>query len=130
MKTHDEMIGVWKKDPAFRKAYDALEEEFALFDELLKARSRAGLTQAEVAERMDTKTPAVARLEAGGGSKKHSPSIATLRKYAAAVGCRLEVKLVPFPRSLERKKEAPADSRRASLTEGRPIARHREVRSA
>jgi transcriptional regulator with XRE-family HTH domain len=130
VKTHDEMIGAWKKDPAFRNAYDALEEEFALFDELLKARSRAGLTQAEVAERMDTKTPAVARLEAGGGSKKHSPSIATLRRYAAAVGCRLEVKLVPFPRSLERKKAAPAESRRASLTEGRPIARHREVRSA
>jgi transcriptional regulator with XRE-family HTH domain len=124
------MIGAWKKDPAFRKAYEALEEEFALFDELLKARSRAGLTQAEVAERMDTKTPAVARLEAGGGSKKHSPSIATLRRYAAAVGCRLEVKLVPCPRSLERKKAASAESRRTSLSEGRPIARHREARSA
>lgn len=130
MKTHDEMIRAWKKDPAFRKAYDALQEEFALFDELLKARSRAGLTQAEVAERMDTKTPAVARLEAGGGSKKHSPSLATLRRYAAAVGCRLEVKLVPCPQSLERKTAAPAESRRASLAEGQPITRHREVRSA
>ncbi len=116
MKTHDEMIGSWQKDPAFRKAYDALEEEFALFDELLKARGRAGLTQAEVAERMDTKTPAVARLEAGGGSKKHSPSIATLRRYAAAVGCRLEVKLVPAPQSLARKKAASDESRRTCLS--------------
>jgi transcriptional regulator with XRE-family HTH domain len=130
VKTHDEMIGAWKKDPAFRKAYDALEAEFILFDELLTARSRAGLTQAEVAERMGTKTPAVARLEAGGGSKKHSPSIATLRKYAAAVGCHLEVKLVPFPQSVERKKAVPTESRRASLTAARPIARHREMRSA
>ena len=96
MKTHTEMIATWKKDPEFRKAYDALEEEFALFDELFKARRRVGLTQAEVAERMETKTPAVARLEAGGGSKKHSPSISTLQKYAEAVGCRLEIKLVPL----------------------------------
>jgi transcriptional regulator with XRE-family HTH domain len=64
-----------------------------LLDELLKARGRAGLTQAEVAARMGTKTPAVARLEAGGGSRQHSPSVATLRKYARAVGCRLEIRL-------------------------------------
>ncbi len=58
------------------------------------ARKAAGLTQAEVAERMGTKTSAVARLEAGGGNKKHSPSIATLQKYAQAVGCQLEIRLV------------------------------------
>ena len=63
MKTHTEMMTAWKKDPEFREAYDALDEEFTLFDELFKARSRAGLTQAQVAQRMGTKTPAVARLE-------------------------------------------------------------------
>jgi len=68
--------------------------EFALFDELLKARKEAGLTQAEVALRMGTKTSAVARLEAGGGNNKHSPSIATLQKYAEAVGCHLEIRFV------------------------------------
>jgi len=94
MKTHKEMVEDWKKDPAFRREYDALEEEFVLFDELLKARKKAGLTQEEVARRMGTKVPAVARLEAGGGSKKHSPSVKTLRKYAEAVGCDLEIKLV------------------------------------
>ena len=93
MKTHKELVKKMLKDPAVRKAYDAQAEEFALLDELLKARRRADLTQAEVAKRMGTKPPAVARLEAGGGSKRHSPSIATLRKYADAVGCRLEVKL-------------------------------------
>jgi transcriptional regulator with XRE-family HTH domain len=95
VKTHDDMVAAWRKDPEFRQAYDDLAEEFELFDELLKARNRAGLTQAEVAERMGTKTPAIARLESGGGRKKHSPSLATLRKYAEAVGCRLEIKLVP-----------------------------------
>jgi len=61
----------------------------------LEARRRAGLTQAQVAEKMGTKTPAIARLEAGGGAKRHSPSLATLRKYAEAVGCWLEVRLRP-----------------------------------
>ena len=81
-------------DPEVRAEYDALKPEFALFDELLRARKRAGLTQAEVAERMDTKPPAVARLESGGGSARHSPSVATLRRYAEAVGCHLEIRLV------------------------------------
>ena len=96
MTPHDDMIATWKKDPIFRQEYDALAEEFALFDALVSARQQAGLTQTEVAERMGTKTPAVARLEAGGGRQHHAPSLATLRKYAAAVGCRLEVKLVPL----------------------------------
>ncbi len=99
MNTHDDMIAGWKKDSTFREEYDALEEQFALFDTLLKARYEAGLTQADVAERMGTKTSAIARLEAGGGRQKHSPSLATLRKYAAAVGCRIEIKLVPVSQS-------------------------------
>lgn len=94
MKSHGELIKGWMQDPEFEREYDALEEEFALFDQLLIARKAAGLTQAEVAERMGTKTSAVARLEAGGGNKKHSPSIATLQKYAQAVGCQLEIRLV------------------------------------
>jgi len=93
MKTHKELVKKMLKNPAVKAEYDAQAEEFALLDELLQARHRAGLTQAQVAERMGTKTPAIARLEAGGGSQKHSPSIATLRKYAAAVGCKLEVRL-------------------------------------
>lgn len=95
MKTHDEMIADWMKDPAFKAEYDALEDEFAIFDEVLKARKRAGLTQEQIAVRMGTKAPAVARIEAGGGSKKHSPSLNTLRRYAAAVGCKLKIELVP-----------------------------------
>jgi transcriptional regulator with XRE-family HTH domain len=95
MVTHDQLVRKMLKDPAVQAEHDALAEEFALLDELLRARRRAGLTQAEVAQRMGTKTPAVARLEAGGGSNRHSPSVATLRKYAQAVGCRLEITLRP-----------------------------------
>ena len=95
MLSHDEFVAKLLSDPEVKAEYDAMEDEFALFDEFLKARRHAGLTQAEVAARMGTKPPAVARIEAGGGSKKHSPSIATLRRYAAAVGCKLKIELVP-----------------------------------
>lgn len=94
MLTHDELKQKMLGNPQVKAEYDALEEEFALFDELLKARMHSGLTQAQVADRMGTKPPAVARLEAGGGSRKHSPSISTLRRYAKAVGCQLEIKFV------------------------------------
>ena len=65
---------------------------FGLLDEFLRARALAGITQAEVAERIGTTQSSVARLESGTG--KHSPSLATLQKYAHALGCRLEVRLV------------------------------------
>src|SRR5579864_2253042 len=93
MLTHEEMVRRMLKTPAVKAEYDAQAEEFALLDELLQARRRAGLTQADVAARMGTKTPAIARLEAGGGSRRHSPSVSTLRKYAKAVGCKLEIRL-------------------------------------
>jgi transcriptional regulator with XRE-family HTH domain len=53
------------------------------------------LTQAEVAERMGTKAPAVTRLETTLADNRHTPSLATLKKYAQAVGCTLEIHLVP-----------------------------------
>jgi transcriptional regulator with XRE-family HTH domain len=95
MMTHKVFVKKMLKKPAVKAEYDAQAEEFALLDELLKARRQAGLTQAAVAALMGTKTPAVARLEGGGGGQRHSPSVATLRKYARAVGCRLEIRLRP-----------------------------------
>jgi len=80
-------------DPQVRAAYDALEEEYAALDALLGARKEAGLTQAEVAERMGTTASAVSRLEASLSSERHSPSFATLRKYAAACGKKLVISL-------------------------------------
>jgi len=82
------------KKPGFRRAYEAIGEEFAALDTLLDARRAAGLTQAEVAERMGVRQSALARIEASLSSRRHSPSLATLRKYAAAVGRRLQIRLV------------------------------------
>lgn len=81
--------------PEVKKAYEELKEEFAFLDEVLRARADSGLTQAEIARRIGTTQSAVARLESG--SSKHSPSVATLQKYARAVGCRVEIKLVKSP---------------------------------
>lgn len=95
MLTHAELKAKALADPQVQAEYERLNrEEFALLDEMLAARRAAGLTQAQVAERMGTKAPAVARLENALASGKHSPSLDTLRKYAAALGKRIEVHLV------------------------------------
>jgi len=94
-KSHKQMMADWQQDPEFEAAYNELGTEFTLLREVLLARKRSGLTQAEVAEKMGTKPPAVTRLEAALSDNRHSPTVATLRKYAQAVGCKLEIHLVP-----------------------------------
>jgi ribosome-binding protein aMBF1 (putative translation factor) len=91
---HSELKEKALKSNNVKDAYEALEPEFTLLHEILKARRNAGLSQAEIAERMGTKAPAVTRLESSLSSGKHSPSIATLKKYANALDCHLEIKLV------------------------------------
>jgi transcriptional regulator with XRE-family HTH domain len=92
MLTHKQLKARALKRTDVKAEYDRLDEEFSLLDEFLKARVSAGLTQAELAERIGTTQSAIARLESGRGS--HSPSLATLQKYARALGCRLELRLI------------------------------------
>ena len=89
---HDTFLERALKRKGFREAYDDLEDEYMLARELLAARAQAGLTQEEVAASMGTTKSAVSRLEGVG---KHSPSVSTLKRYAKAVGCDVEVRLVP-----------------------------------
>jgi DNA-binding XRE family transcriptional regulator len=89
---HESLLRKAGKRKGFRKAYKGLEEEYALIHEMLSARSMVGLTQEAVAGLMGTTKSAVSRLETAG---KHAPSLTTLKKYARAVGCRLEIRLVP-----------------------------------
>ena len=90
---HQAFLARASRRKGFAEAYEALELEYQLADQMLKARSRARLTQDAVAERMGTTKSAISRLESAG--KRHAPSIATLQRYARAVGCDLQVKLVP-----------------------------------
>jgi transcriptional regulator with XRE-family HTH domain len=94
----DDLHEQWLKKPEYRREYEALEEEFSLTAALIEARSRAGLTQEQVASRMKTTQAVVARLE-GGGSK---PSTTTLEKYARATGTRLRITFEPEPAQLSR----------------------------
>jgi ribosome-binding protein aMBF1 (putative translation factor) len=81
----------WMKEPTYRRAYEALEEEFVLASAVIDARSRAGLTQQELATRMGTTQPVVARLESG----RTRPSMRTLERLAKATGSRLLISFAP-----------------------------------
>ena len=83
----------WMKEPAYKQAYDALEEEFALASALLKARDAAHMTQEEVAKAMGTTQTAIARLESG----RFMPSTRTLQRFAKATGMRLRISFEPEP---------------------------------
>ncbi len=89
---HKAFLKKASKCRGFSEAYEALEVEYALAHEMLAARARAGLTQEAVAGRMGTTKSAISRLESAG---KHAPSVASLKRYAAAVGCTLKIELVP-----------------------------------
>ena len=94
MKTHDQIVKALLRRPAVRAEVERIErEEGELLDALLKARHDAGLSQAQVAERMGTHAPAIARQERSLATGKHSPSLATLRKYADACGKQLVLKV-------------------------------------
>jgi transcriptional regulator with XRE-family HTH domain len=80
-------FSAWRKDPAYRKAYDALEKEFSLASAMIQARASAGLTQNQLARRMHTTQAVIARLESG----RVKPSTRTLERFAAATGMRLKI---------------------------------------
>jgi ribosome-binding protein aMBF1 (putative translation factor) len=89
----EEAFAEWCKDPEYVAAYDALEEEFALAAAMVAARSRAGLTQQQLADRMQTTQAVIARLESG----RVKPSTRTLGRLAAATGTRLRISFEPLP---------------------------------
>ncbi len=80
----------WLGKPEVREAYEALTPEFEVARALIAARVEAGLTQAQVAERMGTTQSVIARLEGG----RSLPSLKTLYRYADATGTRPVIHLV------------------------------------
>lgn len=93
-RTHEEMVAEWMLDPALKAEYDAIAEEFELLDEILAARKSAGLTQAQIAERMGTKATAITRMESNLASGQSGPSFTTLKKFAKATGKKLQIRFV------------------------------------
>ncbi|MBI4799938.1 MAG: helix-turn-helix transcriptional regulator [Desulfarculus sp.] len=74
-------------NPAYKKEYEALEEEFSLVEAVIKARIDANLTQQQLAEKMGTTQSVIARLESGGTT----PSLTTLKKLAKATGTKIKI---------------------------------------
>ena len=94
-KTHNDLLNQWQTNPEFVKAYDELADEIALLDEAIKLRKQQNLTQTEIASRMGLPRSAVCRLENGLESGK-MPTLSMLRRYARALGKRVEIRLVWF----------------------------------
>ena len=91
MSNVDDLHRKWMKDPKYRKAHEALAPEFELAHAMIDARAHAGLSQEQLAVRMDTTQPVIARLESG----RIRPSTRTLERLAAATGTRLKISFEP-----------------------------------
>ena len=89
MKTLKDIKRELLANPATQAAYETQAAEFDMARELIAARSRAGLTQSDVAQRMGTTQSVVARLEGG----RSIPSMRTVQRYAQAVGARAVVRI-------------------------------------
>lgn len=92
MKTHkslkfDDYLKEQLKDPEFKKAYDELDDEFRTIEALIRARNKAHLTQAQVAEKMGISQSAVARIESGAWNIKYK----TFFNYLKACGKRVAI---------------------------------------
>ncbi len=86
----------WLKDSEVRQVYEAQKEEFQIAGEVIKARTKAKMTQAQLAHKIGTKTPAISRLESPGYGKA---SLTTLKKVAHVLGYDIQVKFIPKKRS-------------------------------
>ena len=91
MKVHDydEMLKEELKDPEFRKEYNALEEEFEVAKQVISLRLKKGLTQKELAEKVNTSQSCIARLESG---TYRNLSLSFLRRVGEALGVQPHIK--------------------------------------
>jgi len=108
------------KDPEFRRAYDELEPEFAIIRQIIDLRLKRKLSQAQLAKRIGTQQPSIARMEARGSVG----NLDYLRRVANALDARLEVRLVPRKASsTSAARPRPTKSRRVASAKTRSAAR-------
>ena len=107
----------WLKNPKYRKSYDALHDEFALARAVIEARKAAGLTQLELAQKMGTTQPVVARLEAGNAR----PSLRTLERLAEATGSKLVIALQPCKKGTAKQRVIASQAFEISFNSARKV---------
>jgi len=83
------------ENPEIRREYDSLQDEFSLIDQLITMRTKAGLTQEDVAKKLGTNKSNISRLERG----RSNPSWGTLSKYAKTCGFRVKLEAVEDDRA-------------------------------
>ena len=90
MTNFNDFLNEQLKDPEVKAEYEALEPEFAVIQALIDARSSAGLTQKELAQRTGIAQSDISRIENGNGN----PSLKTLKRLAEAMGKKLKIEFV------------------------------------
>lgn len=85
--SHKKLRADLMKNPEFRREYDALQPEFEIAEQIIKARVERKISQAELAKRMKTGQAVVSRLEGANGS----PSLSLLKRLARALGIKLQL---------------------------------------
>ncbi len=89
MTSYSDLRKKWMKDPDFKKAYDDLEPEFAIIRAMIKMRLKNKMSQKDLAKKLGTKQPAIARFESGA----YNPTLSFLKKLSTALGGKLEIKI-------------------------------------
>lgn len=93
--THEELKAKALSNPDVKKEYDRINrDEMPMLDAILKARKESKMTQKDIAEKMGVAPPSVSRLENALVTGKNSPSIATLKRYAEAMGKTLKIEFI------------------------------------
>jgi ribosome-binding protein aMBF1 (putative translation factor) len=87
--SHKEVLKKALKDPEFKKAYDALEPEYAIVRAILRKRIESKMSQKDLAKKLGTKQSAISRLESG----TYNPTLSFLKKLSTALGGKLEIKI-------------------------------------
>ena len=79
------------KDPAFKKAYEQLEPEFAIIQAIIDARKSAGITQKELSQKSGIAQGDISKLENG----TRNPSVSLLKRLAEGMGMVLKIEFIP-----------------------------------
>jgi HTH-type transcriptional regulator / antitoxin HipB len=83
-----------ERDPEFAENYEVGYADFKIGVILRQAREAAGLTQEEVAQKLQTKKSAISRIE----NHADDVRLSTIQRYAEAVGAKLLIRLANSPR--------------------------------
>ncbi|MBI2463283.1 MAG: helix-turn-helix transcriptional regulator [Candidatus Spechtbacteria bacterium] len=85
----DKSLAKALKDPKFKKAYDAMDLEFSIIEQVIRRRLEKGMSQKQLANKIGTKQSAISRLEGGSAN----PSVAFLEKVSKALGGKLRISI-------------------------------------